>query len=80
MPFVKLTQVHNFTVTTMSSKFCNHRAIHTSDETTLADSKNCKLCRKRMSNEHFKNPKNGSLFSVCDICRQRKRDKYWSIF
>ena len=72
--------MHNFTVITMSSKFCNHRAIHTSDEPTLADSKNCKLCRKRMSNEHFKNPKNGSLFSVCDICRKRKRDKYWSIF
>ncbi|KAK8824132.1 hypothetical protein WA556_003457 [Blastocystis sp. ATCC 50177/Nand II] len=42
-----------------------------------ADSKNCKLCRKRLLNEHFYNPKTGLLFSVCDICRKRKRDKYW---
>ena len=42
------------------------------------DSKNCKLCRKRLLNEHFYNPKTGLLFSVCDICRKRKRDKYWS--
>ena len=40
--------------------------------------KSCRLCRKILSNEHFYNPKNGSLFAVCDVCRKRKRDKYWS--
>lgn len=48
------------------------------ESTASADSKNCKLCRKRLLNEHFYNPKTGLLFSVCDICRKRKRDKYWS--
>lgn len=47
------------------------------DSPELNDSKNCKLCRKRLHNSHFYNPKNGLLFSVCDICRKRKRDKYW---
>lgn len=47
------------------------------DSLEVNDSKNCKLCRKKLHNSHFFNPKSGSLFSVCDICRKKKRDKYW---
>ena len=48
------------------------------DEDEIAGEKSCRLCRKVLPNEHFFNPKTGSLFAVCDICRKRKRDKYWS--
>lgn len=63
---------------TFSSKYSDRRNSRSHEEATPSDGKNCKLCRKKLSNEHFLNPKTGLLFSVCDICRKRKRDKYWS--
>ena len=54
--------------------------VTTGDSMELSDSKSCKLCRKRLHNSHFYNPKSDKLFSVCDICRKRKRDKYWRTF
>ena len=52
-------------------------SLSSDDSSEVSDSKNCKLCRKKLHNSHFFNPKSGSLFSVCDICRKKKRDKYW---
>ena len=67
------------TIGSVSTKYASVSANRINDQGQVPESKNCKLCRKRLSTNHFLNPKTGLLFSVCDICRQRKRDKYWSL-
>lgn len=62
----------------MSSKESVDMQCCKEESDTFSGEKNCRLCRKMLSNDHFVNPKSTSLFAVCDICRKRKRDKYWS--
>lgn len=62
----------------MSSKESVDMQCCKEESDTFSGEKNCRLCRKLLSNDHFVNPKSTSLFAVCDICRKRKRDKYWS--
>lgn len=75
----QISIIHLLTIFMLSKKRSNSTSIDELSDDSIEE-KSCRLCRKILSSDHFFNPKTGALFAVCDICRKRKRDKYWSIY